>query len=104
MKTTFTPVEAAVFEKLVHLKYNGSKDSLVSLYLFDKPSSKQLESCDLYLYQTIDPNLKKFGISYDHTARANSDRKFIWHEFITCRRFKHRYQAYLAEQYIDKIS
>ena len=103
MKTTFTPIEAAVFEKLVHLKFNGLKDSLVSLYLFDKPSLKQLEPCDLYLYQTADPSLRKFGISFDHNVRADSDRKYIWNKFITCRRFEHRYQAFLVEQYIAKI-
>ena len=63
-------------------------------------SEKDKEPCDVYLYQTEDPDIRKFGISKNADKRGKNtskNEKARYKELLSKHRFQHRWQAICIE-------
>lgn len=73
---------------------------------FDRTDGNWLEPCDIYLYQTSVPGVKKFGISKDHLMRARTSdplEKDRYIEYLSHVRVGERRDALLIEEYLKTV-
>lgn len=62
------------------------------------------EPTDIYLYQTVEDGIRKFGISYDHVQRATTARRpDLYHRYLTHIRCIDRREAIMVESALPAI-
>ena len=83
--------------------HSEKKDCLIKI-IFDVIDDKLKEKCDIYLAQTIDPSVRKFGVSFDARTRAKTGRKILYKKLLSYHTIPERWQALCLESAFSSFS